>query len=302
MILTWANAALLSAAILAVVNILDSHLVTKRFPTLRSFLLPVGAIHLTYGAAGALVFGMPAGVDAGVVAVAIVSSCVRTAAILILLSSLRHREVSRVIPIVYMYPMFVALLAFLFLGERLAALQWLAVVVVAAGAVMVSSYGRQPTLETMERPRSLLLFLAAVLFAVADVTGKHALSQLGFWQLFWIGATVMGATFVAISLRKSVIAAVRGIEGHGHALGVLGVNELIAPVGILISYWALERGPVSLVSALLSSRPLFVLVFAVVLSRRAPDFLMWGVGRRLFLARLAGTLLIVGGIAVIQTY
>lgn len=302
MILTWANAALLSAAILAVVNILDSHLVTKRFPSLRTFLLPVGVIHLTYGVTGALVFGMPATADGSVVAIAVVSSCVRTLAVLILLDSLRHREVSRVIPIVYMYPMFVALLAFLFLGERLGTAQWIAVVVVASGAVMVSSYGHQPSLESMERPRSLLLFLAAVLFAVADVTGKFALARLEFWQLFWIGAVVMGMTFVAVSLRRRVVAAIRGSDQYRRALTVVALNEVIAPVGIVISYWALERGPVSLVSALLSSRPLFVLIFAVILSRRAPEFLLWGAGRRLFLARLVATAMIVGGIAVIYTY
>jgi uncharacterized membrane protein len=302
MIMTWANAALLSAAILAVVNILDSHLVTRRFPTLRTFLLPVGMIHLTYGFVGSFVFGLPAEADASVVVVAVVSSCVRTAAIIILLDSLRHREVSRVIPIVYMYPMFVAVLAFLFLGERLAPVQWLAVVVVACGAVMVSSYGRQPSVESMERPRSLLLFLSAVLFAIADVTGKYALSQLEFWQLFWIGAGVMGATFVAGSLRKPVIAAIRGATRYRRALALMAMNEVIAPVGIVISYWALERGPVSLVSAVLSSRPLFVLIFALILSRRAPEFLLWGAGRKLFVARLVATVMVVGGLTVIQSY
>ncbi len=302
MILTWVNAALLSAAIMAVVNILDSHFVTRRFPSLRAFLLPVGTIHLFYGVTGALLFGVPAGVDGSIVAVAVLSSAVRTVAVIILLDSLCHREVSRVVPVVYTYPMFVALMAFFFLGERLGLSQWIAVVVVASGAVFIASFGQQPSLGGVERPRSLLLFLASVLFAVADVTGKYSLSQLGFWQLFWIGALVMGMTFVVAALRRSVVRAITSMHGYRRSLGMLLMNEVIAPVGILISYWALERGPVSLVSALTSSRPLFVLALAFILSRRAPAFLLWGGGRRLFVVRLLATAMIVGGIAVIETY
>ena len=302
MTITWANAALLSAAIMGMVSVLDSHLVTKRFPTLRSFMLPVGAIHLTYGLIGSLVFGVPHGVDQSIVAIAVLSSCVRTGAVLILLDCLRHREVSRVIPVVYMYPMFVALMAFVFLGERLGLGQWIAVAIVATGAVMISSFGRGPSLEAVDRPRSLLPFVAAVLFAVADVTGKYSLSQIDFWQLFWIGACVMGGTFVATALRRDVVARIQSLHGRRHSLLLLMMNELIAPVGIVVSYWALERGPVSLVSALISSRPLFVLLFALFLSRRAPEFLLWAGGARLVIVRVLATSMIVAGIAVIQMY
>lgn len=297
--MTWVHAALISAAIMAVVNIFDSHLVSKRFSSIRMFMLLVGCIHLFYGVVMTFVVPLPSGTGAYHVVMAVVSSLIRTGAIIILLDSLRHREVSTVVPIVYMYPIFVALIAFVALGEQLGWQQWLAVVIVACGAVLISA-NREPSRIYMSRRRSALIFLASLLFATADVTGKVALAQITFWNLFAIGAAVMGATFLSIAMRRAVIQNIWALHERGKALGLLALNETIAPVGIIVSYWALQHGPVSLVSTLLSSRPLFVLLFAIALSWLAPGFLFWSGGRRLVIVRIIATIMIVAGVGVIE--
>ena len=297
--MTWANAALLSASVMALVSILDSHLASRRFPSVRSFMLPLGLIHLVFGVTAGSAFPLPSGVDVSLVGIAILSACLRTGAVVIMLDSFRHREVSSVIPVVYAYPMFVAVMAFLFLGERLTGLQWAAVGIVALGAVMVSA-GPGFSRGDMGRPRAALLFLSSLLLAAADVTSKQALSQLTFWNLFWIQASVMGCIFLLVSLRRPVLAEIGALADRWRALRLLALNELIAPVGIVLSYWAMAQGPVSLVSALLSSRPLFVLLFALALSRRAPDFLLWSKGRRLLIIKAVATAMIVGGVAIIK--
>ena len=296
--MTWIHAALLSAAILAVVNILDSHLISKRFSGIRAFMLVIGCMHLVYGLVLSLLVPLPAAA-AWHAGIAVVSSLVRTGAIIILLDGLRHREVSTVIPIVYSYPMFVAAIAFVALGERLAWQQWMAIAVVASGAVLIS-LNREPSRIQIGRTRSGFIILASLLFAVADVTGKVALEVLSFWNLFWIGAMVMGGVFLVVSLRRSVVKTIVALPDRGRATALLVLNEVIAPVGIVISYWALQHGPVSLVSTLLSTRPLFVLLFALVLSWRAPGFLFWSGGRKLVAVRIVATLMIVAGVVVIE--
>jgi len=297
--MTWANAALLSASVMALVSILDSHLVSKRFPSVRSFLLPVGLMHLVYGVTMWSVFPLPAGVDVSLVRVAVLSSCLRTGAVVIMLDSLRHREVSSVIPVVYAYPMFVAVMAFILLGERLTWLQWGAVGIVGSGAVMIS-LGRELSRSDIGRPGAALPFLCSLLLAAADVTSKQAPYQLTFWHLFWVQASVMGGAFVLCSLRRTVLAEIGALADRWRALRLLALNELIAPVGIVLSYWAMAHGPVSLVSALLSSRPLLVLLFALALSRGASDFLLWNKGRRLLVTKVVATAMIVGGVAIIK--
>jgi uncharacterized membrane protein len=129
-----------------------------------------------------------------------------------------------------------------------------------------------------------------------------ALEHITIWNLYWIGAMVMGAVYLLISLRRSVIRSLVSLHDRGKALGVVTLNELIAPVGMIVSYWALARGPVSLVSTLLSTRPLFVFLFALALSWWAPGFLYWSGGRKPVIMRLFATMMIVAGIAVIELY
>lgn len=298
--MTWAHAALTSAAIMAVVSIFDSHLVSRRFSDIRPFLLLLGAIHMAYGLVLAALMPLPAGVDSTAPGWAVLSSVIRTGAIIIVLDGLRHQEVSAVIPVVYSYPMFVAIIAFLVLGETLGWHQWLAVAVVASGAVLIS-VNRGASRTRLGR-RSALILISSPLFALADVTGKIALENVSFWNLFWIGAIVMSAVFLALSLRRSAVKGILASPDRNTAVGLVVLNEAIAPVGILISYWALQHGPVSLVSTLLSTRPLFVLLYASLLSLWAPNFLPWTGGRRLVVVRVLATLMIVAGIGVIEAF
>jgi hypothetical protein len=64
-------------------------------------------------------------------------------------------------------------------------------------------------------------------------------------------------------------------------------------------FWAMETGPVSLVSAIASSRPIFVLIYALILSRTLPMFLEWQSGKLMLAIRVVAAVLIVGGISII---
>ena len=45
----WITASLIVAATMALVNVIDSHMISKRVPSLWAYLLPVGVLQLTYG-------------------------------------------------------------------------------------------------------------------------------------------------------------------------------------------------------------------------------------------------------------
>jgi len=135
---SWVNTAILSAAVLGAVNIIDSHLLSRRMPGLRSFLLPVGIITLIYGSVLFALFPIPEGTSKLTLLVALASGVLRSAAVTLMLYTLMREEVSLVIPVVHTSPVFVAIMAMPILGESLVYLQWLAVVIVVAGAVMVS--------------------------------------------------------------------------------------------------------------------------------------------------------------------
>ena len=66
------------------------------------------------------------------------------------------------------------------------------------------------------------------------------------------------------------------------------------------SFWALSRGPVSLVSTIISSRPVFVVIYATILNYTLPHFLVKSTTSKAMLVfRLIATAMIVGGISII---
>ena len=203
--MNWASIALLSAAIFGIVNIIDSHLVSKRFQGLRAFLLPVGIVYLVYGCVFFWLFPLPDGVSSWQISVALVSNLLRTASIIIMLYILKSEEVSQVIPVVYTYPILVAIMAVPILGERLYYLDWVAIILVIAGALLVSykksSHG---SIDLSTRPL-ILLFSSSLLLALADITGKYALGYLSPQNMFWLGAFCMSGVFIAVSLRPHVL-------------------------------------------------------------------------------------------------
>jgi len=130
-------------------------------------MLPLGTINLIYGWLLFYLFPLPQGVSLGPLLVAVASGILRTAAVIIMLYYLKREEVSRVIPVVFTYPIFVAIIAVLLLGETLDYLQWLAIIIVVAGAVILSAR-QSPFGATIWLGKSFLLLLgASLVFALA---------------------------------------------------------------------------------------------------------------------------------------
>ncbi len=295
----WISIAISSAAALGMVNIFDSHLISKRMPSLRAFLLPVGLITLVLGLIFLCLFPLPGNLSTWPLVVAVASGLLRTASVAILLYTLKREEVSRVVPVVSIYPVFVVIMAVPLLGETLNYLQWLAIAIVVAGAVMVSIKRRPGNPANWLGGTFFLLLGSSLLLALADVAAKYALSYISFWNMYWISILSMAVIFLLISLRRHVIKELANIKRPRPILLLVLVNETLVVVGAVLLFWAMERGPVSLVSTIAGTRPIFVVIYALILSRFWPAFLVWQPGRAALVLKLVAISLIVGGIAII---
>jgi len=295
----WVSIAILSTAVLGLVNIFDSHLVSRRMPSLRAFLLPASIVILAYGLVLFYLFPLPEDIGIWPLTVTIASGIIRTISVTIMLYIMKKEEVSRVIPLVSTYPVFVAIMAVLFLGETLYYLQWIAIIIVVAGAVVVSARWSPGGSTTWLGASFFLLIGASLLMAVANVTAKYALAYVSFWNMYCIGAFCMSGLFLLISLRPHILQEVGNMKKRDSALTLVAVNETLVMIGAVLLFWAMERGPVSLVSTIVSSRSIFVVIYALILSRVSPIFLEWHYGRRMLTLRLIAITMIVGGIAII---
>lgn len=77
------------------------------------FLVPTSMIHGSIGVILLTVNAVPAGTEGTAVLLAFVAGAVRVLGVLIILRTLRSKEVSRVMPVTCTYPTFVAILAYL---------------------------------------------------------------------------------------------------------------------------------------------------------------------------------------------
>ena len=297
----WIAVAIASAAITGVVSILDSHLISKRMPSFLAFLAPLGVIHFALGLVVLTLFPLPAGVDTLTLAVAVGSSIIRVVGALLMLRTMRSEEVSRIMPVTNTFPIFVAILAVPVLGEYLGWLEWLAIIITVSGAVLISvrrDAGRQ---GVRLRKSFAVLMVSSISFGVANIGSKYAMEQLTFWNMYGISAACLGTLFLLLSLRRATLWELWHMEGRNQALGLISLNECVAVVGIVLSFWAIEQGPVSMVSTILSTRPAFVFVYAVAVSRFLPKVLDERLSRGIIATKIASIGLIIGGVTLLTT-
>ena len=298
--MTWITAALVVAAALGLVNIIDSHLITKRMPTLWAYLLPVSIIHIVYGLIFLNLYHLPSGVPAFPWFVAIAAAVTRTIAVLLMLYAMRTEEVSRVIPVVNTYPVFVAILAVPVLGEALNYLQWLAILMTVTGAVLISMRWQGQGRGTRLRKTVILLLASSLLFGVSNTATKYALDYFTFWNMYSISDLCYGTAFFLISARPSFLRELRDMKERGTALKLVAFNETLTLGGYILTFWAISRGPVALVSTIMGTRPCFVFLYALALSRAFPWLLDERLSRRIIIMKIVSIALIVGGVAIIN--
>jgi drug/metabolite transporter (DMT)-like permease len=300
--MTWVSAAILSSATMGVVSIIDSHLISKRMPSLGSYLIPAGAVTLVYGLIVFKLFPLPANVGTLPILLALASGIVRTIGITIVLYTLQKEEVSRVIPVLHTYPIFVAILAALTLGEALNWTQWLAIVITVAGAVLVS-LNRTANTSKLKVGKSLgFLFGASALLGIANTISKYTLDYISPWSLYSLTTFCMVGVFFVLFLRPKVFHELRDMKNPRSAMSLIVGNETLVLLSMILFFWAVEKGPVSLVSTINTARPVFVFFYAVALSRLSPVLLEWHLSKQTIALRGISIAMIVAGITLVSLY
>ena len=299
--MSWIALTLVSASILGMIGVLDKAFLYHYARSLRTLPLLIAISHVPIGIAfiaispleeltvAAASWSLAAGVLGGLSAV-------------VFFKVMAKREVTRTIPVVQTYPIFVAPLAVLFLDESLRAFHWFAILVTVAGAVMMSmrqnTGGRGLVID-----RSFYELLgASLLLAGMNLAAKQAVETLPVLLVHGLRSLGVAAVLMAFGARHEPLDEVRRmIAERSPALGLFGLNEfVIVNTGMILNLWATSLGPVSLVSALTGSSSLFLLVYSTLLGLRFRGLLGEQVGRRAVIVKVSATTLIVAGVMVIS--
>ena len=182
--------------------------------------------------------------------------------------SLRREEVSRVAALWQTIPLFVLILAFLFLGERLPQLFYLSFVFLLFGSLLVSAKG----LKNLLKPDKTfwMMLLASFTWASQLVALKFLYTNEGFLEIFVLmcAGRLLAAFAFPLLLRsandfsKELLAADKGL---------LALFFLANGAGVFLYHYAVSLGSVTIVEAISGFQAFFTLLFAVSMSWLAPS-------------------------------
>ena len=182
-------------------------------------------------------------------------------------------------------PLFAVLGAALFLDEALGARELIATALIALGSVVLLSPRRAGALQ--REPGAMWLpWSAPALRALAQVLCK---AGLALWPnpfaAALVGYTISSAAVWAVALARRT--ARPKLDRHGAAW--FGVTGILNGAAVLCLYQALSTGPVTLVSPIAATYPLFTLLLSALVTRE----------ERMSGALLGGVALTVTGVALL---
>ena len=297
----WVAVVLTATSLAALVNIFDKTVIHRyaRTPYLQP--LVIGIAMMVVGIPLFAVTGIPPSAPLDAILWALISGLFIGLGTHILVYVLYTQEVSRAIPVYQTYPIFTALMAFFFLGERPDVAEWLAVLAMVVGAVLLSSgTGIRGRGFLLNRP-FLLLVLGSAMEGSSFVFGKSAVNELPVLFAHALRLLALSSTLIALNLRWYSLQQVLWImRTRSPALRYIALNQLVVSnASQLLLLWALSLGPAVFVTALSSLRTSFVVVFAIFSSLIWRGTLGEVTTPRTVTVKLTSTALIVGGVVVI---
>jgi uncharacterized membrane protein len=291
----WVLLSLLAAFMWAAGNVIDKYVLTK---WLRNPSVPIlfsGTIGL---AAAIVVFILNGFYQLSLIntVLALFAGGLVTAMNLLYFRAVKREEISRVVPLFYIAPLFVLVLAAAFLGEVFTYAKYAGILLLVAGAFIISS-------KSLLRPRFGRAFwfmvLASLTAAINLVIGKYLLGFADFWTVF--SYLRIGEFAAAVPVFYFTFGHLSSaMKSHGKRVaGVISLNTFLNLAAKLTMIIAVSVGYVTLVDALSSMQAFFVLTIAVALSIFYPKIMKEDIGRRTVLLKLAATALMFFGVFLI---
>ncbi len=297
--MSWFTLATLSAALSGIVAIFDSHFLSRRLSGLGAYLLPLGVFHFIVALVILAIEPFPAGTQTTALLAALGSGVFTGFSSIIMLNIVRSGEISRIIPVINTSPIFVALMAIPLLGEKLDILDWSGVILTVAGAILISVQQDGGKKKAIIQKTFFALLFCSLLYAVSNIVAKYALDSLSFWTVYGANASVFGLIFILFSLRRSTYNQISTLEHRNRVIGLIVLGQSIVVVAILLSFLAMDEGPVSLVSTVIGVRPVFVFIYTLVISRFFPAVINERTTGRIITLKLTAIAMIVGGVAML---
>ena len=213
--------------------------------------------------------------------------------------AMMKEEGTNVVSLIYTSPLFVAILALVFLGEQLTLTNYFGILILIFSAFLVL----YKKLDAKNIALGIILVYAFFTAAVR-VVSKSALESVDVWSyFFWFLVGGIIGTLILAALRPRKLAAAWS-RVDARLLLLLVATTGLGELGVVLLYSAFSMGSVVLASGLSAVQPTVVYAYSVVLVRIRPGIIpaegtfgKWAGARRI----AAVILIILGALALTGT-
>ena len=292
----WVLFSVLSAFAYAIVNLVDKYVLTN---WIKNPIIPIliqGVVGLIAGIVIYFIFGFS---DLSYINIflAFMSGIFYILSAWFYFKAVKIEEISRIIPILYLAPLFILILASIFLGEFFAPIKYLGIIFLIIGAILISA----KKITNISFNKSFwLMILAAFLLSLNQIVTKYLLAFADYWTIFsWTRIGIIIALIPAFFFcYKDLLLTVK--EHGKKVIAVVSLNESLAIVGVILITIASSIGYITLVNAMSSFQPLFVLIFAVFLSIFYPKIIKEEIGKSTIMLKFTAIVLMIAGAVLVS--
>ena len=219
--------------------------------------------------------------------------------ILILFQALKKDDSSNIIPLYYTHPITSIFIAQFFLNETINNFQIIGVPLIMIGTIIIAS---QKLGNNQLKNFTPLIFalLAGLFVGIAVVFNKIGLDQLEISEAFILRNLGFGIIALLVTKRAQIKFFKKVIKQPKLFKLLLFTNLIMGPAALIIHQFSLNSGPLTLVSPVLATTPLFTFLFSSTLSMKRINILQESITTDTLIRKGVGALIIVIGIILIQ--
>lgn len=302
--MSWFYLALLASFLYSITNHIDKYVITRYFKNTDpgAFILFTTTVGTLFAPVVVLFKPSVVQINPAQALVVMLSGAVFLTGLVIYFYALENEEASVVVPIYQTIPIFVFVLAFIFLGEKLSLHQIGGSLLVVVGSIALSIEHRHTTKKIKTKVLALML-LASFCAALSYVIFKVYALETDYWTaIFWnyVGYAVSGLIiFVCVQrYRVAFLNALRKSKASVIAVNIF--NELCNVSAQLIKTYATLLAPVALVSTVNGFQPLFVLLLGVVITVLFPRIAKEEISRQSLVQKIASIAIIFLGTYILN--
>ncbi|MCK4817551.1 DMT family transporter [bacterium] len=299
--MSWVLFITVAAFLWSITNIIDKYLIEKKVknPLILTIFMRVGTLIPMIIVIPFIGFSIPS-LDLSIIL--LVAGLFAAFGVLLYYKSIQIGEISVIVPLLQLIPIFVLFFSYFLLNEVLHFLDYVGFGIIIVGALVISTK-RLLKIFQIEKIFWLIL-LASVLFAFSDVALKYTFTNTEYWSAFitfWFLQTmILMALLLSGKIREEAKFFIKKLDFRDKMIII--IVAIVSFIAYILGTLAISLGPVTLVGVLANTELVFTFILAALFTYFLPQILKERFDRKTTIQKIIGMIIIISGVLLIQFF